>query len=63
MIDLDSNITYTERYKIVRGAGVAQWLCNGLPWDGPEFDYSWGGCKNQASRPLQGTVNGGAISK
>ena len=29
--------------------------CNGLP--------RWGQCKNRASRPSQGTVNGGAISK
>ena len=23
----------------------------------------WGRCKNRASRPSQGTVNGGAVSK
>ena len=27
------------------------------------FDSRWGRCKNQASRPSQGTVNGGAVSK
>ena len=45
------------------GAGVAQRLCNGLPRDGLGFDSQWEWCKNRASRPLQGTVNGGAISK
>ena len=44
------------------GAGVA-WLCNGLPRSGPGFDSWWERCKNRASRPSQGTVNGGAISK
>ena len=34
--------------------------CNGPPCDGPGFD-SW--CQIRASRPSQGTVNGGAISK
>ena len=27
------------------------------------FDSRWERCKNRASRPLQGTVNGGAVSK
>ena len=45
------------------GAGVAQQLCNGLPRDGPGFDSRWGWCKNRTSRPSQGTVNGGAVSK
>ena len=34
------------------GAGVAQRLRN-----------RWERCKNRASRPSQGTVNGGAVSK
>ena len=41
------------------GAGMAA----GLPRNGPGFDSLWVRCKNQASHPLQGTVNGGAISK
>ena len=45
------------------GAGVAQRLSNGLPRNDPEFDSWWGRRKNQASRPSQGTVNVGAISK
>ena len=45
------------------GAGVAQQLCNGLPRNDPGFGSWWGRCKNQASRPLQGTVNGVAVSK
>ena len=43
---------------ISKGAGVAQQLRNGLPRDGPGFDSRWGPCKNRASSPLQGTVNG-----
>ena len=31
--------------------------------DGPRFDSRWERCKNRASRPSQGTVNGGAVSK
>ena len=45
------------------GAGVVQRMCNGLPRNGPVFDSRWVRCKNQASRPSQGTVNGGAVSK
>ena len=43
-------------------AGVAQRLCNGLPRNDPGFDsrWGWGRSKNRASRPSQGTVNGGA---
>ena len=33
------------------------------PRDGPGFDSQWVRCINQASRPSQGTVNGGAFSK
>ena len=40
--------------------GVAQPLCNGLPRVCLEFDSRWERCKNRASRPSQGTVNGGA---
>ena len=47
----------------VCGAGVVQLLCNGLPRDGPGFDSRWEWCKNRASRPSQGTVNRGAVSK
>ena len=43
--------------------GVVQRLCNGLPRKDPGFDSWWGQCKNQASRPSQGTVIGGAVSK
>ena len=35
---------------------------SGMPRDGPGFDSRWERCKNPASRPSQGTVNGGAIS-
>ena len=45
------------------GAGVVQRLCNGLPRDGPGFDFRWERCKNRASPPSQGTVNGGTVSK
>ena len=38
-------------------------LCNGLPRNGPGFDSRWERCKNRASRPSQGQVNGGAVSK
>ena len=40
------------------GAGVAHRLCNGLPRDGPGFNYRLGQYKNRASRLSQGTVNG-----
>ena len=33
------------------GAGMAQWLCNGLPRNDPGFDSQWGWCKNRASSP------------
>ena len=49
--------------KLCSGAGMAQQLCNGLPYDGPGFNSWWERCKNWASHPLQGTVNGGAVSK
>ena len=49
--------------KQMSGAGVAQWLCNGLPHDGPGFYSWWEQCKYRALRPPQGTVNGGAVSK
>ena len=45
------------------GAGMAQRLCNGLPRNDPGFNSRRGRCKNRASRPLQGTVNGGAVFK
>ena len=45
------------------GAGVAQRLCNGLPCDDLGFDSRSERCINRASCPLQGTVNGGAVSK
>ena len=42
-------------------------LCNAsigrLPRDGPGFDSRWEQCIYRASRPSQGTVNGGAVSK
>ena len=38
--------------------GVAQRLRNGLPRDGPGFDFRWVRCKKRASRPSLGTVNG-----
>ena len=40
---------------------MAQRLCNGLPHDGPGFNSRLKQCKNRASRPSQGTVNGGAV--
>ena len=40
------------------GAGVAQRLCNGLSRNDPGLDSLWERCKNRASRPSQGTVNG-----
>ena len=46
-----------------RGACVAQRYCNGLPRDGPGFDSRWGRYIYRASRPSQGTVNGGVVSK
>ena len=42
---------------------MVQWLCNGLPRQDPWFDSQWGQCKNRASSPSQGIVNGGAVSK
>ena len=36
---------------------------NGLPRDGPGFNSRLERCIYQASRPLQGAVNGGAVSK
>ena len=42
------------------GAGMAQRLCNGMPCNDPGFDSRWGRCTNQASHPLQGTVNWGS---
>ena len=48
---------------IKSGACVAQRLCNGLPSDSPGIDSRWERCKNRASCPSQGTVNGGAVSK
>ena len=44
--------------KKLGGAGMAPLLR-----DGPGFDSRWELCKNRASRPSQGTVNGGAVSK
>ena len=34
-----------------------------LPLNCPGFNSRWEQCKNRALRPLQGTVNGGAVSK
>ena len=45
------------------GAVITQQLCNGLPRNDPWFDSRWVGCKNRASSPSQGTVNGSAVSK
>ena len=45
------------------GTCVAQRLSNGLPRNDPGFDPRRGRCKNLASRPSRGTVNGGAASK
>ena len=36
---------------------------NGLPCDGSQFDCRWERYLNQTSRPSQGTINGGAVSK
>ena len=36
---------------------------NELPRDGPGFDSRSGRCIYRASRPSQGTVNGGAVSE
>ena len=38
---------------------MTQRKCNGLPRDGPGFDFRWELCKNRASYPSQGAVNGG----
>ena len=43
--------------------GVAHRLCNGLPRNDQGFASWWVRCKNRPSRPSQGTVNGGAVSK
>ena len=50
-------------FKETSGAGVAKKLCNGLPRDGLGFYFRWERCKNRASRPSQGTVNWGVVSK
>ena len=42
---------------------MAQRLCNELPRNDSGFDSGCGRFKSQASRPWQGTVNGGAVSK
>ena len=44
-------------------ACVVQWWCNGLPCDGLGFNSRSEQCIYWASRPSQGTVNGGAVSK
>ena len=51
------------QYLIKRGACVAQRWCNGLPCDVPGFNSRSERCIYRASRPSQGTVNGGAVSK
>ena len=51
------------RFVCLCGACVAPWESNGVPRDGPRFDSRWELCKNLPSRPSQGTVNGGAVSK
>ena len=45
------------------GACVAQRSRYGLPCDGPRFNSRSERCIYRASRPSQGTVNGGAVSK
>ena len=50
-------------YPILHVAGLAQRFCNGLPCNNSGFDSWWGRCKNWASRPSQGTVNGCSVSK
>ena len=39
------------------------YMCNGLPCDGPGFNSRSERCIYRASRPSEGTVNGGAVSK
>ena len=56
-------ISFWKVQFVLSGAGVAQQLCNGLPRDNPGFNSQWEWCKNRASCPSQGTVNGGAVSK
>ena len=58
-----SNLNINDVGKNESGSGVAQRLCKRLPRNDPGFDSRWGRCKNRASRPSQGTVNGGAVSK
>ena len=55
--------THTHTYTYYCGACVAQRERNGLPCDGPGFDSRSERCIYRASRPSQGTVNGGAVSK
>ena len=45
------------------GACVVQRQRNGLPCDGPGFNSRSEWCIYRASRPSQGRVNGGAVSK
>ena len=58
-----SNLNINDVGKNESGPGVAQQLCKGLPRNDPGFYSRWGRCKNRASCPSQGTVNGGAVSK
>ena len=45
------------------GACVAQRQVNGLPCDGPGFNSRSERCIDRATRPSQGTLNVGAVSK
>ena len=55
------NTLFNTQFIIRSGAGMVDG--NGLPRDGPGFNSQSEQCKNRASRPTQGTVNGGAVSK
>ena len=58
-----STLPRKHAYRAVLHTKSLAQKCIRLPHNDPGFDYPRGRCKNQASLPSQGTVNGGAVSK
>ena len=55
-------ISWCYDYRNLGADSVAQRWRNGLPCDDPGFNSRSGRCIYRATRPSQGTVNGGAVS-
>ena len=53
----DNKTVYMYRELVWRSSSVMDCTC-----DDPGFNTWWVRCINRASRPSQGTVNGGAVS-